>query len=147
MDEIATAERRTRRAFLRTGLMLSGMALLAACGPSAQPASKPAEPAKPAEAAKPAAAPAKPAEAAKPTEAAKPAAAAPAAKTGGPTGTVIAGLGRDYLAYPDVKGTIQFSNCWAASRVQLVEDTWIKPFQEIYPGIKVENWMVPFTSG
>jgi multiple sugar transport system substrate-binding protein len=140
MDEIATAERRTRRAFLRTGLMLSGMALLAACGPSAQPAAKPAEPAKPAEASKPAApAAAAPTAAAKPAEAAKPAAAAPAAKTGGPTGTVIAGLGRDYLAYPDVKGTIQFSNCWAASRVQLVEDTWIKPFQEIYPGIKVEN--------
>src|SRR5215218_3873991 len=121
MDEMQRGTPRSRREVLRAGLLLSVTALAAACAPSTSAPSKPAEPAKPAEskpAAPAAAAPTKPAEAPKPAEAAKPAAAAPAAKTGGPTGTVIASLGREYLAYPDVKGTIQFSNCWAASRVQ-----------------------------
>jgi multiple sugar transport system substrate-binding protein len=145
MDETQRSTRRSRREALRVGLVLSAATLAAACAPAAPAPSKPAEPAKPAEAAKPAApaapaaAPAKPAEAAKPAAPAAAAQAAPAAKTGGPTGVVLKELGRDYLAYPDVKGTIQFSNCWAASRVQLVEDTWIKPFQQLYPGIKVEN--------
>jgi multiple sugar transport system substrate-binding protein len=123
----------SRRAFLRTGMLLSASTLLAACAPAAAPA--------------PTAAPSKPAEAPKPADAAKPAApaaapaatAAPAAKTGGPTGTVIKELGRDYLAYPDVKGTIQFSNCWGGARIPLVENVWIKPFNAIYPNIKIEN--------
>src|SRR5215207_8414945 len=113
MDEKRSTTRRTRREALRTGLLLSAAALAAACAPAASSPSKPAEPAKPAEAAKPAAPAAEPA---KPADASKPA-AAPAAKTGGPAGTVIAGLGRDYLAYPDVKGTIQFSNCWGGARI------------------------------
>jgi peptide/nickel transport system substrate-binding protein len=75
----------SRRGFLRLGLGVAGVSLLAACAPSA-PATKPAEPAKPAEAAKPAApaATTAPAAAAKPAEAAKPAAAAgkPEAKLG-----------------------------------------------------------------
>lgn len=62
---------------------------------------------------------------------------APAAKTG-PTGVKLAELGRDYLAYPDTKGTVQFSNCWGAARIPLVEG-WIKDFNAIYPGITVEN--------
>jgi ABC-type glycerol-3-phosphate transport system substrate-binding protein len=155
MDEITTTARRTRRAFLRTGLLLSGMALLAACGQQqpASPTSKPAEPTKPAADAKPTTAPAAPAAAANPTTAAaKPAAianpasspavaaatTAPAAKTGGPAGTVVAALGRDYLAYPDVKGTLQFSNCWGGARIPLIE-TWIKDFNAIYPGITITN--------
>ncbi|MCC7369643.1 MAG: ABC transporter substrate-binding protein [Chloroflexi bacterium] len=66
----------TRRGFLRVGLSVAGVSLLAACAPAA-PATKPAEtkPAAPAATTAPAA----PAAAAKPTEAAKPAAAAPAA--------------------------------------------------------------------
>lgn len=47
-------------------------------------------------------------------------------------------LGAEYLAYPDVKGTIQFSNCWGGARVPLVEK-WIKDFNTIYPGVKIEN--------
>ena len=62
---------------------------------------------------------------------------APAAKAG-PTGVKLAELGRDYLAYPEVKGTVQFSNCWGAARIPLVEG-WIKDFNTIYPGITVEN--------
>lgn len=135
MDEKRPTRRRTRREALRTGLLLSAAALAAACAPAASSPSKPAEPAKPVEAAKPAAPAAEPA---KPADASKPAAAAPAAKTGGPAGTVIAGLGRDYLAYPDVKGSIQFSNCWGGARIPLVE-TWIKDFSAIYPGITVTN--------
>jgi ABC-type glycerol-3-phosphate transport system substrate-binding protein len=132
-----------RRSFIRGATVVSATALVAACSPAPQAPAKPAE-SKPAATTAPAApaakpAPAKPAEAAKPTEAAKPAAAAPAAKTGGPTGTVIKELGRDYLAYPDVKGSITFSNCWAGTRIKLVEDTWIKPFQAMYPNIKVQN--------
>ncbi len=90
----------SRRGFLRLGLGVAGVSLLAACAPAA-PATKPAEPAKPAApaattapaAAAPAApaapaataAPAAaPAAAAKPAEAAKPAAAAPAAASGKP---------------------------------------------------------------
>ena len=64
--------------------------------------------------------------------------ATPAAKTG-PKGVVLkTELGREYLAYPDVKGTVQFSNPWAGARIPLVE-RWIKDFTAIYPGIKVEN--------
>jgi sn-glycerol 3-phosphate transport system substrate-binding protein len=154
MDEIVVTARRTRRAFLRTGLLLSGTALLAACGQAAAPAptsapaaNKPAAPAAttapaaPAAAANPTTAAAKPAAIANPTGAPAAAAAAttaPAAKTGGPTGTVIAGLGREYLAYPDVKGTLQFSNCWGGARIPLIED-WIKGFNAIYPGITITN--------
>jgi ABC-type glycerol-3-phosphate transport system substrate-binding protein len=157
-EHIVTAHR-TRRAFLRTGLLLSATALLAACGQAPAPAptsasAKPTEAPKPAEAAKPTTAPAAPVAAANPTTApsgvaaiaaptgaaSAPAAAttAPAAKTGGPTGTVIQGLGRDYLAYPDLKGTLQFSNCWGGARIPLIEQ-WIKDFNAIYPGITITN--------
>ena len=105
---MAITEGLSRRVFLRVGLGMAGVSLLAACAPAA-PATKPAEtkpaapaattaPAKPAEAAKPAApaadakptaapaaakpAPAAPAAAAKPAEAAKPAAGKPEAKLG-----------------------------------------------------------------
>jgi peptide/nickel transport system substrate-binding protein len=83
---MATAHDLSRRSFLRVGLGMAGVSLLAACAPTA-PATKPAEtkPAAPAATAPPSAttAPAAPAAAAKPTEAAKPAAAAqPAAKPG-----------------------------------------------------------------
>ena len=86
----------SRRTFLRVGLGVAGVSLLAACAPT-PPAAKPAEPAKPAapaattapakpaEAAKPAAdanPTAAPAAAAKPAEAAKPAAGKPEAKLG-----------------------------------------------------------------
>jgi len=85
----------SRRTFLRVGLGVAGVSLLAACAPT-PPATKPAEPAKPAapaattapakpaEAAKPAApaATTAPAAAAKPAEAAKPAAGKPEAKLG-----------------------------------------------------------------
>ncbi len=40
-------------------------------------------------------------------------------------------LGRDYLAYPDVKGSIDFSNCWGGARIKLVEDIWIKKFTDL----------------
>jgi ABC-type glycerol-3-phosphate transport system substrate-binding protein len=53
-------------------------------------------------------------------------------------GVVVKALGREYLAYPDVKGTVQFSNCWGGARIPLVQQ-WIKDFTAIYPGIKVEN--------
>ena len=112
---------------------------------SAPAANKPAAPAA-------TTAPAAPAAAANPTTAAaKPAAIAN--PTGAPrrcrdhgagrqdrrsTGTVIAGLGREYLAYPDVKGTLQFSNCWGGARIPLIED-WIKGFNAIYPGITITN--------
>ena len=51
---------------------------------------------------------------------------------------VVKDLARDYLAYPDVKGTVQFSNCWGGARIPLVQQ-WIKEFNAIYPNIKVEN--------
>ncbi|MFN8523496.1 MAG: extracellular solute-binding protein [Chloroflexota bacterium] len=136
MGDTQRTTRWTRREALQAGLALSSVVLAAACSASPPAASKPAE-TKPAES-KPAA----PAAAAQPTAAkpaeAKPASAAPAAKTGGPTGTKIAALGRDYLAYPDVKGSIQFSNCWGGARIPLIE-AWIKDFNAIYPGIKIEN--------
>jgi ABC-type glycerol-3-phosphate transport system substrate-binding protein len=128
MDE-TRGPKRSRRELLRTGLLVSVAALAAACAPSASaPVAPTSAPAKPAET--------KPAES-KPVES-KPAAAAPAAKTGGPAGTVVAGLGRDYLAYPDVKGSVQFANCWGGARIPLV-DTWIKDFNAIYPGITIQN--------
>lgn len=61
-------------------------------------------------------------------------AAAPA-KSGG---TIVQGLERDYLAYPETKETIRFSNCWGGTRIPLIEG-WIKDFIAIYPNIKVEN--------
>jgi hypothetical protein len=41
-------------------------------------------------------------------------------------GVVVKALGREYLAYPDVKGTVQFSNCWGGARIPLVQQ-WIQP--------------------
>ncbi len=61
----------------------------------------------------------------------------PALKSGAKA-TTIKELGVDYLAYPDVKGTIQFSNCWAGARIPLIE-TWIKEFNKYYPNVKIEN--------
>ena len=52
--------------------------------------------------------------------------------------TTIKGLGVEYLADPSVKGAIQFSNCWGGTRIPLVQ-TWIKEFNAVYPGVKVEN--------
>ena len=81
----------SRRVFLRAGLGVMGVSLLAACAPAA-PATKPAEPAAPAATTAPAAAPAKPAE----TKPAAPAAAAPAkpaepAKPAAPAAPAAAG--------------------------------------------------------
>jgi ABC-type glycerol-3-phosphate transport system substrate-binding protein len=53
-------------------------------------------------------------------------------------GVVLKELGREYLAYPDVKGTVQFSNCWGGARIPLVQQ-WIKDFTAIYRNVKVEN--------
>jgi len=53
-------------------------------------------------------------------------------------GVALKELGREYLAYPDLKGVIQFSNCWGGARIPLVQQ-WIKDFTAIYPGIKIEN--------
>lgn len=63
---------------------------------------------------------------------------APTVANGGAKGVVLKELGADYLAYPDVKGTVQFSNCWGGARIPLVEK-WIKSFNAIYPNIKIEN--------
>lgn len=63
---------------------------------------------------------------------AAPAAAQPA------RGVVVKELGREYLAYPDTKGAIHFSNCWGGARIPLIQQ-WIKDFSAIYPGIKIEN--------
>ncbi|MCC6174302.1 MAG: extracellular solute-binding protein [Chloroflexi bacterium] len=152
MKEEAKALGQSRRAFLRTALLMSASALVAACSASTPAPSKPAEtkptetkptetkPAasKPAETKPTAAAPAAQPAATKPAAETKPATTAPAVKTGGPTGTTIAALGRDYLAYPDVKGSIQFSNCWGGARIPLIEQ-WVKDFNAIYPGVKIEN--------
>lgn len=53
-------------------------------------------------------------------------------------GVVIPELGRNYLAYPDTKGTISFNNCWVSGREPLIEK-WIKEFNRFYPDIKVVN--------
>ncbi len=63
--------------------------------------------------------------------------AAPAAAQGS-RGVVIKEAGRDYLAHPDVKGTVQFSNCWGGARIPLVQQ-WIKDFTAVYRNVKVEN--------
>lgn len=47
-------------------------------------------------------------------------------------------LGRDYLAYPETSGTVQFSNCWGGARIPLIEE-WIGGFTSIYPNISIEN--------
>ena len=109
----------SRRGFLRAGLGMVGVSLLAACAPSA-PATKPAEskPAAPAATTAPAAA-AKPAEAAKPAAAAAaspaagaspaaaaPAAAAPAAASGKPEsklGAQLIGKVEGATVQPDAK--------------------------------------------
>lgn len=107
----------TRRAVSRRQLLAlglgSGMALLAACTPSASAPAKPAEPAKPAAApAAPAAAPAatKPAEAAKPAEVAKPAQAAPAAASGSTPPDIRLGFQPPYVAV------------WVMQRQKLLEE-------------------------
>lgn len=112
----------TRRTFLQLAGGAAALGLLSACAPSSSGGA---------------------------TGGAAPAAttggAAPAATTGGAKGFVVKGLGADYLAYPDLKGTIQFSNCWDGARVSLV-DKWTKDFNTIYPGITVESDLSPCTA-
>lgn len=64
----------------------------------------------------------------------RPALSAPAVQGEGVTLTDQ--LGRDYLAYPDTTGTVEFSNCWGGARIPLI-DQWISDFQAIYPNIEV----------
>jgi sulfonate transport system substrate-binding protein len=103
----------TRRAMLALGLG-SGVALLAACAPSASAPAKPAaEPAKPTAApAAPAAQPAatQPAAAAKPAEAAKPAQSAPAATSGSTPPEIRLGFQPPYVAV------------WVMQRQKLLEE-------------------------
>ncbi|MDQ3693568.1 MAG: extracellular solute-binding protein [Chloroflexota bacterium] len=47
-------------------------------------------------------------------------------------------LGRDYLAYPETTGTVEFSNCWGGARIPLI-DQWIADFQATYPNIQVQS--------
>lgn len=53
-------------------------------------------------------------------------------------GVIIPELERDYLAYPDISGTVSFNNCWLSGREPLIEK-WIEEFKRFYPGIKVIN--------
>ena len=53
-------------------------------------------------------------------------------------GVIIPELGRDYLAYPEITGTINFNNCWIAGREELIEQ-WIRDFNTFYPNITVSN--------
>lgn len=46
--------------------------------------------------------------------------------------------GRTYLTYPETSGTVEFSNCWGASRIPLVE-AWVEGFNAVYPNIQVES--------
>ena len=75
--------------------------------------------------------------------------AVPAARFGGAGGRGVAAqqgegvmmpdaLGREYLAYPETSGTVQFSNCWGGARVPLIEQ-WIEDFNAIYPNIRVQS--------
>jgi ABC-type glycerol-3-phosphate transport system substrate-binding protein len=66
----------------------------------------------------------------------RPALGAPAVQGEGVTLTDQ--LGRDYLAYPETTGTVEFSNCWGGARIPLI-DQWITDFQAIYPNIQVRN--------
>ncbi|MBA2518283.1 MAG: extracellular solute-binding protein [Chloroflexia bacterium] len=52
--------------------------------------------------------------------------------------TVTNQVGRDYLAYPETIGTVEFSNCWGGARILLI-DQWIADFQAIYPNIQVQS--------
>lgn len=47
-------------------------------------------------------------------------------------------LGRDYLAYPETTGAVEFSNCWGGARIPLIEQ-WITDFQAAYPNIEVRS--------
>jgi len=98
---MVSAQGVSRRSFLKVGIGIAGIGLLAACAPAA-PATKP-EPAKPAAPTQPAAAApttaAAPA-AAKPTEAAKPAAAAPATA---PTAAPAAAPAKPASGKPEAK--------------------------------------------
>jgi len=47
-------------------------------------------------------------------------------------------LGREYLAYPETSGTIEFSNCWGGSRIPLIEQ-WVTDFRAVYPNIEVRS--------
>jgi multiple sugar transport system substrate-binding protein len=143
---------RSRRGFIRSGLGsglgLAATLLTAACAPATTLApGRPGrtEPAAPTAEARPAPSAGGPALAARPaggTPTVPALAAARATPTpagaGRPIGRPIPALGRDYLAYPEVAGTVQFSNCWDGARTPLVE-AWTDELGAIYPRIKVEN--------
>lgn len=118
----------TRRVALRAVALGAVVPILAACGSGAStsPTAAPAAP--------PTTAPAKPAGTVAP-------AATSAPTTGGAGQGVVLqnAIGQDYLAYPNVSGSIDFSNCWGGARIKLVQGDWITPFNAVYPHIKVSN--------
>lgn len=66
-------------------------------------------------------------------------AARPAARQDPAAGQVLTDqLGREYLAYPETSGTIDFSNCWGGARIPLIE-SWIEEFRAVYPNIEVRS--------
>lgn len=54
------------------------------------------------------------------------------------TGRTVGALGREYRAYPEVSGTVQFAHVWDGPRIALVEG-WIADLAAISPSIKVES--------
>jgi multiple sugar transport system substrate-binding protein len=53
-------------------------------------------------------------------------------------GVMVEAFGASYLAYPETRGAVTFSNCWGGARVPLIE-AWIEAFHGYYPNIRVTN--------
>ncbi len=133
----------SRRAVLRAALVLAVPLLAAACAPTRSLAPSKAARTDVAASSSPESTRGQSA-VARPT--ASPHVARPAEATATPpvsasnrrTGTPVVETGREYLAYPDTSGVVQFSNCWDNARTPLIEAA-IAELGAICPGIKVEN--------
>lgn len=146
-NQTGTPINHSRRTILRSGLIVAGSVLIAACVPSKSLA--PSRPVR--SAATPELAPAEPFAVTREHGTPRPLALATPTMRSAATqittssssvsrhfSRTIGAPGREYLAYPEVRGTVQFWHCWDGPRVALVEGL-IADMAAIYPSVKVES--------
>ena len=139
--------RHSRRALIRAGFATAGSVLVAACAPTTS-----LTPARTTRAGEPPSSVA-PVQSDRTADGATPSTLSLATPTPRPaefrvtptrqsvirsSSRTLGALGREYRAYPEISGTVQFAHAWDGPRGALVEG-WVAEMAAVYPSIKVES--------